>query len=103
MARWALACISRRRRLCRWGIALEFGAIALNSLFRYLPRNGHGQKAMLLCRVVLGRVGKGERGLRRPPIAVGAVRCDSVGDSRTGYYCVFDDHQTYPEYIIYFQ
>jgi hypothetical protein len=30
---------------------------------------------MLLCRVVLGNVGAGQRGLRRPPARYGNVRC----------------------------
>jgi hypothetical protein len=58
---------------------------------------------MLVCRVLLGRVGRGERGLRRPPNDARGRMLDSVGSEQSGMYCVFDNHQAIPEYIIYFR
>ena len=71
-------------------------------------------KKMLMCRVVLGDVGPGAYGLRRPPpkrhgteVSTIEKRCwhqfpalhDSVGNGG-GVFVVFDNRQTYAEYII---
>lgn len=57
--------------------------------------SSEGKYAMLLCRVSLGRPGLGIPGLRRPPPGF-----DSVGDHEK--HAVYDNHQAYPEYIIYY-
>lgn len=56
--------------------------------------------AMLLCRVTLGRVTQGARGMRRPPDGF-----DSVVGSSSGplMYAVFDNNQAYPEYLVYYK
>jgi len=101
--------------ICREGfdarVANLNGAIGAGTYFAtssstslgYLPRNRNGVKAMLVCRVVLGRVGEGKRGLRRPPTGHNGKLLDSVGSEQSGMYCVFDNHQCIPEYIIYFR
>jgi hypothetical protein len=67
-----------------------------------------------MCRVVLGDVGPGAYGLRRPPAKhhgsggehstktltqIFSVLHDSVGNGG-GVFVVFDNRQTYAEYII---
>jgi len=62
---------------------------------------------MLLCRVALGAVTRGQSGLRRPPIIPNkpGMLYDSV-DGTLGVgekmYAIFDNHQSYPEYIIHY-
>ena len=54
-------------------------------------------------RVTLGDVGKGKHGLRRPPTK-GHKKddlYDSVGNG-SGVFVIFDNFQSYPEYIITF-
>jgi len=61
-----------------------------------------GSKKMLMCRVTLGDVGKGKHGLRRPPQKSGkGTLYDSVSNGGTAY-VIFDNHQSYPEYIVSF-
>jgi hypothetical protein len=51
---------------------------------------------------VLGDVGKGKHGLRRPPNKYGSTKGDlhdSVGNG-SGVFVIFDNFQSYPEYII---
>ncbi|KAL6054439.1 Poly (ADP-ribose) polymerase [Balamuthia mandrillaris] len=66
-----------------------------------------GLKKMLYCRVTLGSVGQGQSGLRRPPAkdSKGQVLHDSVGSvsNGNGMYVVFDNHQAYPEYTIFYK
>jgi len=67
-------------------------------------RNNNNYRAeykMLYCRVLLGVSGPGQGGLRRPPNKPGT---NEIYDSCSGsnIYAVFDNHQAYPEYIIYY-
>jgi len=59
-------------------------------------------KRMLYCRVLVGSSGPGSNGLRRPPVMPGSnLLYDSVTRNNT-IYALFDNHQAYPEYIIYY-
>jgi len=62
--------------------------------------SGNKQKKMLYCRVVLGNVGVGQHGLRRPPEISKGKLYDSVGTP--GMFVIFDNHQSYPEYVIHY-
>ncbi|KAK9832573.1 hypothetical protein WJX84_000851, partial [Apatococcus fuscideae] len=64
----------------------------------FLP-NGH---AMLLCRVALGKVTEGSQELRRPPPGFDSVS-NAAQKARDQIYAVFDNNQSYPEYIVHFQ
>ena len=57
--------------------------------------------AMLLCRVALGKVTQGSQELRRPPPGFDSV--SSRANSTDAIHAVFDNNQSYPEYIIHFQ
>ena len=65
--------------------------------------NETGRYAMLLCRVALGRIGKGSSSLRKPPHG-----CDAVSNSgnqvasESDMFAVFDNSQAYPEWIVYY-
>jgi len=61
---------------------------------------GGGTKKMIYSRVVLGEMGQGQQGLRRPPEKRHGVLYDSVGNNTM--YVVFDNHQAFPEYVIYY-
>jgi poly [ADP-ribose] polymerase 7/11/12/13 len=63
-------------------------------------KKGHAKK-MMYCRVTLGSVGVGQAGLRRPPEKSKGVLYDSVGSPPT-MYVIFDNHQSYPEYVIHY-
>lgn len=54
-----------------------------------------GTRAMFLCRVVLGRIGMGSSGLRKPPEGK-----DSVSSGSQHIFAVFDNAQAYPEYLV---
>ena len=56
---------------------------------------GQRPHAMLLCRVLLGRVGPGAQGLRKPPAGA-----DSVSDTVRSIFAIFDNAQAYPEYMV---
>lgn len=72
------------------------------------PDPNTGNKFMLQCRVLVGRWTRGQPGLRRPPemprtASDGNVRLydscvDNVQNPKT--FCIFDNVQYYPEYII---
>jgi len=67
-------------------------------------KNTQGSQ-MLLCKVALGQSTAGKQGLRRPPQIHGSSRLyDSVSGKLGGknMYCIFDNHQSYPEYIIHY-
>jgi len=67
----------------------------------YVTRYGN-QRRMLYCRVLVGMSGQGSSGIRRPPNKPGTNELyDSVTRNNT-IYAIFDNHQAYPEYIIYF-
>jgi len=66
----------------------------------YVSSTGHHTKKMLYCRVTLGSVGQGQSGLRRPPEKSKGKLFDSVGN--TTMYVIFDNFQSYPEYVIHF-
>lgn len=53
---------------------------------------------MLLSRVALGKTVKGSSDLRRPPDGFDACFHDHRG--RTEIFCVYDNAQAYPEYIV---
>jgi hypothetical protein len=62
--------------------------------------------ALLYCRVALGSHVPGSSGLRRPPQRPGSTKLyDSVSGHLQGSrtYCIFDNNQSYPEYVIYYQ
>jgi len=84
---------------------------------KYCTINRGASKKTLLCRVALGDIGKGQANIRRPPEkgkgghkaivnqyddvakATGAVVLyDSTGHGDE--YCIFENRQSYPEYII---
>jgi len=68
----------------------------------YVSGQKRGQaKKMLYCRVTLGSVGPGSQGLRRPPEKSKGVLYDSVGSPPT-MFVIFDNHQSYPEYMIHY-
>jgi poly [ADP-ribose] polymerase 7/11/12/13 len=62
-------------------------------------------RKMLFCRVLVGDIGPGKSGLRRPPEKKSffgkTVLYDSVGTDGS-VYVVFDNHQCYPEYVIHY-
>jgi len=66
----------------------------------YLGGGNAKKKKMLYCRVTLGDIGPGQHGLRRPPEKRKGKLYDSV--SSPGMHVIFDNHQSYPEYIIHF-
>lgn len=53
---------------------------------------------MLLSRVALGKTVKGSSDLRRPPDGFDA--CFHSHRGRTEIFCVYDNAQAYPEYIV---
>ena len=61
--------------------------------------DGH---AMLLCRVALGKVGLGNSRLRRPPPGFDSV-CRNLDLQHNDIFAVFDNNQSYPEYIVHYQ
>lgn len=58
--------------------------------------------AMLLCRVALGKVTAGSPTLRRAPPGFDSVRSQTTQELDE-VYAVFDNNQSYPEYIIHYQ
>jgi len=66
----------------------------------YVSANGRSKK-MLYCRVTLGEVGPGAHGLRRPPEKSKGRLFDSVGQPGS-MFVIFDNHQSYPEYVIHY-
>jgi len=62
-------------------------------------------RKMLFCRVLVGDLGPGKSGLRRPPekktFFGKSVLYDSVG-TENSVYVVFDNNQCYPEYVIHY-
>jgi len=67
----------------------------------YVTRYGN-QRRMLYCRVLVGVSGPGSNGIRRPPNKPNSTELyDSVTKNNT-IFALFDNHQAYPEYIIYF-
>jgi len=82
------------------GAGIYFASDASTSQ-TYVTRNGN-QRRMLYCRVLIGVSGQGSNGIRRPPNKPGTNEIyDSVTRNNT-IYAIFDNHQAYPEYIIYF-
>ena len=70
---------------------------------RLLPEG----KAMLVCRVALGRLGVGGPGLRLPPKGTDAVTCHGgtvfPQALAAAIFAVFDNSQAYPEYFVHFK
>ena len=58
--------------------------------------------AMLLCRVALGKLTAGEPGLRRSPPGFDSV-CSRMDLKRNDIFAVYDNSQSYPEYIVHYQ
>jgi hypothetical protein len=82
------------------GQGIYFAASAGTSL-SYV-KNGD---RMILCRVALGNTTTGHRSLRRPPLIKPGLLYDSV-DGRIGddtMFCLFDNRQCYPEFVIEYQ
>ena len=57
---------------------------------------------MLLCRVALGKIAEGSPDLRRPPPGFDSV-CRKLDLHRNDIFAVFDNSQSYPEYIIHYK
>jgi len=57
---------------------------------------------MLLCRIAIGKTTPGHAHLRRPPTDNTGNLYDSVYAQLSGddIYCVFDNRQAYPEWVI---
>eukprot|EP01089_Gocevia_fonbrunei_P019287 TRINITY_DN6784_c0_g1_i1.p1 TRINITY_DN6784_c0_g1~~TRINITY_DN6784_c0_g1_i1.p1 ORF type:complete len:394 (-),score=111.76 TRINITY_DN6784_c0_g1_i1:102-1283(-) len=78
------------------------GAIGAGTYFAThasYSKNYTTENKMLYCRVAVGNHGKGKSGIRLPPKGT-----DSVANvhSGNGMYVVFDNHQCYPEYMLYY-
>jgi len=79
------------------------GAIGAGTYFAThasYSKNYTSELKMLYCRVTVGRVGAGRSGIRLPPKGNDSVASVSGGN---GMYVVFDNHQCYPEYMIYYK
>jgi len=64
------------------------------------------KKKMFLCRVASGYSEKGYKGLRRPPYIYQTKELSDSVEGTIGnekMWCVFDTHQSYPEYVIDFK
>eukprot|EP01087_Luapelamoeba_hula_P018016 TRINITY_DN5746_c0_g1_i1.p1 TRINITY_DN5746_c0_g1~~TRINITY_DN5746_c0_g1_i1.p1 ORF type:complete len:414 (+),score=90.61 TRINITY_DN5746_c0_g1_i1:138-1379(+) len=88
------------------GAGVYFATHSLTSTGYVADKGYRGDKKMLYCRVTLGSVGVGQSGMRRPPDrGAGQGIHDSVGQvsGGSGMYVVFDNHQAYPEYSIYYR
>jgi len=81
------------------GSGIYFAASACTSL-SYI-KNGY---RMLLCRTVLGKTTQGHRNLRRPPEKSRGCLYDAVEGclGTDAMFCIFDNHQSYPEWVIEF-
>jgi len=79
------------------GAGIYFGKTSGTSS-GYIGHNA--SKKMLQCRVTLGSVGQGKNGIRRPPEKSHRVLHDSVGNDTM--FVIFDNHQSYPEYVIHY-
>jgi len=85
-----------------YGAGVYFATSASTSR-GYCTTLPNGNTAMLICKVILGSVGAGQNGLRRPPpkhYSSPNVLHDSV--SGGGMYVVFDNYQAYPMYLVEF-
>lgn len=64
-------------------------------------------KALLVCRVALGRLHTGQPGLRLPPKGYDAVTCEGgIGFPKAlaaAIFAVFDNSQAYPEYVVHYK
>ena len=64
-------------------------------------------KALLVCRVALGRLHTGQPGLRLPPKGFDAVTCQGgivfPKALAAAIFAVFDNSQAYPEYIVHYK
>jgi len=86
------------------GAGIYFASRASTSL-QYVNYRETPIAQMLFCRVTLGNITRGFRGLRRPPPRPEGGLYDSV-DGFLGsdqIYAIFDNGQSYPEYLICFQ
>jgi len=64
--------------------------------------NYNNTKRMMYCRVLLGQVGRGQQGIRRPPNKPNSNELyDSVSNNNSTF-ALFDNHQAFPEYIVHF-
>jgi poly [ADP-ribose] polymerase 7/11/12/13 len=84
------------------GIYFAHNSVTSNG---YVAAGTFNKRKMLYCRVLIGDIGPGKSGLRRPPekstLKGKTVLYDSVGTDGN-IYVVFDDHQCYPEYVIHY-
>jgi len=86
------------------GAGIYFASRASTSL-QYVNYVANNSAQMLFCRVTLGNITRGSRGIRRPPAKPDGGLYDSVdgylGDDQI--YAIFDNGQSYPEYLICFR
>jgi hypothetical protein len=84
------------------GIYFAHNSVTSNG---YVAPGTFNKRKMLYCRVLIGDIGPGKHGLRRPPekntIFGKTTLYDSVGTDGN-IYVVFDDHKFYHEYVIHF-
>jgi len=81
------------------GAGIYFAPQSATSRSYVLANNQNMQ--MLYCRVLLGEMGQGQGGIRRPPNKPNGSLFDSVGVPNN-MYVIFDNTQVYPEYLISF-
>jgi len=88
-----------------YGAGIYFAHNSVTSNGYVAPAGTFSKRKMLYCRVLIGDIGPGKNGLRRPPekpaLFGKTVLYDSVGTDGN-IYVVFDDHQCYPEYVIHY-
>jgi len=84
-----------------YGAGIYFATQASTSR-AYCSTLPNGNMAMLICKVIVGSVGTGHSGLRRPPPKYfsSEILHDSV--SGGGMYVIFDNYQAYPMYLVEF-
>jgi len=87
-----------------YGAGIYFARQSSTSNGYVAPGTIFTKRKMLYCRVLIGDLGPGKNGLRRPPEKMTffgkSVLYDSVGTD--AIYVVFDNHQCYPEYVIHY-
>lgn len=78
------------------GNGVYFATASQYSINGYSTADASGTKYIYQARVLSGKMGTGQGGIKEPPAG-----CDSVGNSQM--VVVFYDAQAYPEYLITFK